>query len=114
MPNISIPGIGPITVRVYLVGITPAGVGVFFSLTTAQNLANLGTAAGAAIAAAIIGANKNLTPFAVIIGTAIGNALNSIPNYVKNVCGAQGGGFTINFLAPDPVAYCGGLPAWPL
>jgi hypothetical protein len=113
-PNFYIPGVGSITIRVYLLGVVPAGFGLFMPQATAQNLEAIGTAAAAAITAAIIAHNPNLTPYAAIIGAVIGNMLNTVPGYIDHTCGAQGGGFTVNFVVPAPVSFCGALPTWPL
>ncbi len=111
-PFLNIPGIGQFTVRVYVFPLQ--GLGLYFPLATAKNLERIGTAAAAAIAAAIVAANHNLAPWAALIGAVLGNVLSSVPRYVVDTCKETGGGFTVNFLAPVPVPFCGSLPVIPL
>jgi hypothetical protein len=111
-PFLNVPGIGQFTVRVYVAPLP--GLGLYFPLTTAENLERIGTAAAATIAAAIVAANHNLAPWAALIGAVLGNVLSSVPRYVVNTCRAAGGGFTVNFLAPIPVPFCGSIPVIPL
>jgi hypothetical protein len=111
-PLLSLPGIGQFTVRVYVFPFP--GLGLYFPLATAKNLERIGTAAAAAIAAAIVAANHNLGVWAGLIGAVLGNILSSVPRYVVDTCKAAGGGFTVNFLAPIPVPFCGSLPVMPL
>jgi hypothetical protein len=110
-PALFILGIGQFTVRVYLLGFVPYGIGLYLPLATARNLQGSGTAAAAAITAAIVAANPKLAPFSPVIAAALVNILNTVPNFVVNVCGAAGGGFTMNFVAAIPVPYCGAIPA---
>ncbi len=113
-PHLFIPGIGSITVRQYWLGSTPAGFGVFIPQSTAKNLKGVGAAAATAITAAIVNNNPGLLPFSPVIGVILGNILNSLPGYIDDTCGSQGGGFTVNFIVAVPIPFCGDLPAWPL
>ena len=117
-PHVFIPGLGEVKVRVYAweagAVLIPYGFGLFFPLTTARNAQNVGNAAAAAITVAIITQYKSLGPFSAVIGAVIANILNSVPNYIVNVCQEQGGGFTVDLTNPIPVPYCGALPPYAL
>ncbi|GCE13063.1 hypothetical protein [Tengunoibacter tsumagoiensis] len=118
-PYIFVPGIGSITVRIYTAGPgifqVPYAFGLYFPLDTAKALQGFGPVAAGAIVASITVAYPALLPFSGVISYLLGNVLNSVPNFVVDVCGAQGGGFTSNLgLGGVPITFCGSLPPLPL
>jgi hypothetical protein len=111
-PALYVPGIGQFTVTVSLLGVMPAGIGVYFPLATAINPQGQGTGAEQAITAAIVAANQNLAPFAAKIEASLADALSTLPGYIVNICGGAGGGVLIDFLVvAPPIFYCGATPA---